>query len=179
MPLVKADRLTRIGAALLRAAGATEEEAEAVAIGCVNANLAGHDSHGVIAIPTYIDRIKVGHIVPGAKWTIVQETPTTTVIDGNWGFGFHVNARAMALTIEKAKTANVAACTVFRQSHVGRLAAYPMMAMREGMIGIAVLESPLQLEMRLRSFLEHGGEGSGDKPAEDAASANPSPAGAA
>ena len=36
----------------------------------------------------------------------------------------------MALTIEKAKTANVAACTVFRQSHVGRLAAYPMMAMR-------------------------------------------------
>ena len=43
----------------------------------------------------------------------------------------------MALTIEKAKTANVAACTVFRQSHVGRLAAYPMMAMRAGMIGIA------------------------------------------
>ena len=154
MPLVQADRLTRIGAALLRAAGASEEEANAVAVGCVNANLAGHDSHGVIAIPTYIDRIKVGHIVPGAKWTIVQEsivpgakwaivqeTPTTTVIDGHWGFGFHVNARAMALTIEKAKTANVAACTVFRQSHVGRLAAYPMMAMREGMIGIATADS--------------------------------------
>ena len=95
----------------------------------------------MIAIPTYIDRIKVGHIVPGAKWTIVQETPTTTVIDGHWGFGFHVNAKAMALTIEKAKTANVAACTVFRQSHVGRLAAYPMMAMREGMIGIATADS--------------------------------------
>jgi chemotaxis protein MotA len=49
----------------------------------------------------------------------------------------------------------------------------------EGMIGIAVLESPLQLEMRLRAFLEQGGEGSDDKSAEDAASANPSPAGAA
>src|SRR5450756_2362138 len=141
MPLVQADRLTRIGAALLRAAGASAEEANAVAVGCVNANLAGHDSHGVIAIPTYIDRIKVGHIVPGARWTIVQETPTTTVIDGHWGFGFHVNARAMALTVEKAKTANVAACTVFRQSHVGRLAAYPMMAMREGMIGLATADS--------------------------------------
>jgi uncharacterized oxidoreductase len=63
------------------------------------------------------------------------------VIDGQWGFGFHVNAKAMALTIEKAKTANVAACTVFRQSHVGRLAAYPLMAMREGMIGIATADS--------------------------------------
>jgi uncharacterized oxidoreductase len=141
MPIVQADRLTRIGAALLRAAGASDEEARAVAVGCVNANLAGHDSHGVIAIPTYIDRIKAGHIVPGAKWTIVQESPTTTVIDGHWGFGFHVNAKAMALTIEKAKTANVAACTVFRQSHVGRLAAYPVMAMREGMIGLATADS--------------------------------------
>ena len=141
MPMIPAERLTRIGAALLRAAGASDEEANAVAIGCVNANLAGHDSHGIIAIPTYIDRIKAGHIVPGAPWTIVQESPTTTVIDGHWGFGFHVNAKAMALTIEKAKTANVAACTVFRQSHVGRLAAYPMMAMREGMIGIATADS--------------------------------------
>ncbi|MGY3033284.1 LDH2 family malate/lactate/ureidoglycolate dehydrogenase [Bradyrhizobium sp. USDA 4354] len=67
MPIVKADRLTRISAALLRAAGASEEEADVVAIGCVNANLAGHDSHGVIAVPTYIDRIKAGHIVPGAR----------------------------------------------------------------------------------------------------------------
>ena len=141
MPIVQADRLTRIGAALLKAAGASDEEADAVAVGCVNANLAGHDSHGIIAIPTYIDRIKAGHIVPGAKWTIVQESPTTTVIDGHWGFGFHVNAKAMAMTIEKAKTANVAACTVFRQSHVGRLAAYPMMAMREGMIGLATADS--------------------------------------
>ncbi|HMI10060.1 MAG TPA: Ldh family oxidoreductase [Bradyrhizobium sp.] len=141
MPIVQADRLIGIGAALLRAAGASDEEASAVAVGCVNANLAGHDSHGVIAIPTYIDRIKVGHIVPGAKWTIVQESPTTTVIDGHWGFGFHVNAKAMALTIEKARTANVAACTVFRQSHVGRLAAYPVMAMREGMIGLATADS--------------------------------------
>src|ERR1700684_4535533 len=141
MPTVQADRLTRIGTALLVAAGATHEEAAAVSTGCVNANLAGHDSHGVIAIPTYIDRIKAGHIVPGAPWTIVQESPTTTVIDGHWGFGFHVNAKAMALTIEKAKTANVAACTVFRQSHVGRLGAYPLMAVKEGMIGLATADS--------------------------------------
>jgi LDH2 family malate/lactate/ureidoglycolate dehydrogenase len=141
MPIIQADRLTRIGAALLKAAGASDEEASAVASGCVNANLAGHDSHGVIAIPTYIDRVKAGHIVPGAKWTIEQESPTTTVIDGHWGFGFHVNAKAMELTIAKAKTANVAACTVFRQSHVGRLAHYPMMAMREGMIGLATADS--------------------------------------
>ena len=36
MPMVQADRLTRIGAALLRAAGASEEEANSVAVGCVD-----------------------------------------------------------------------------------------------------------------------------------------------
>jgi uncharacterized oxidoreductase len=107
----------------------------------VNANLAGHDSHGVIQIPTYIERIKVGHIVPGAPWKIVEESPTTTVVDGHWGFGYVVNERAMRLTIEKAKTANVAAATVFRQGHIGRVASYTLMAAREGMIGIATADS--------------------------------------
>jgi uncharacterized oxidoreductase len=141
MPKVRAERLTQIGVALLRAAGASQEEAAAVAAGCVEANLVGHDSHGIIAVPTYIERIKAGHIVPGAPWTIVQESPATAVIDGHWGFGFHVNAKAMQLTIEKARKANVAACTVFRQSHVGRLAAYPLMAAKEGMIGLATADS--------------------------------------
>src|ERR1051326_892224 len=76
MPTIQADRLKKIGVALLRAAGASDEEAEAVAGGCVEANLVGHDSHGIVAIPTYIDRVKAGHIVPGAPFTIVQESPT-------------------------------------------------------------------------------------------------------
>src|SRR5437667_11916765 len=105
---VPADRLHRIGAALLVAAGAPPHEAEIVMRHSVDANLAGHDSHGIIQIPTYIDRIQVGHIVPGAPWTIVQESPTTTVVDGHWGFGYVVTERAMRLTIEQAKQANVA-----------------------------------------------------------------------
>src|SRR6266700_1756087 len=141
MPIVQADRLTRIGTALLRAAGASDEEAKAVATGCVNANLAGHDSHGVIAIPTYIDRIQAGHIVPGAPWTIVQESPTTTVIDGHWGFGYTVTERAMQVTIDKADHANVAAATVFRQGHIGRLASYTLMAAQADMIGLITADS--------------------------------------
>src|SRR3954452_15293216 len=141
MPIVQADRLTRIGSALLRAAGASDEEAGAVATGCVNANLAGHDSHGIIQIPTYIDRIKAGHIVPGADFTVVQESPTTTVVDGHWGFGYVVTERAMRLTIDKANTANVAATTVFRQGHIGRLASYTLMAAQADMIGLITADS--------------------------------------
>ena len=141
MPKIQAARLREIGKALLIANKVPEEEAATVARHVVNANLAGHDSHGVIMLPNYIERVRVGHIVPGAPFTIVQESPTTTVVDGHWGFGYVINEKAMALTIEKAEKGNIAAATVFRQGHVGRLASYPLMAARAGMIGMAWADS--------------------------------------
>src|SRR5579884_1184499 len=141
MPTLPAERLAAIGEELFVAAGAPRAEAQIVMRHVVAANLAGHDSHGIIQIPTYIDRIKRGHIVPGAPWTIVRESATTTVVDGNWGFGYVVSERAMQLTIDKAATANVAAATVFRQGHIGRLSSYTQMAARAGMIGLITADS--------------------------------------
>jgi LDH2 family malate/lactate/ureidoglycolate dehydrogenase len=141
MPVIQADRLREIATALLVANKVPEDEAQTVARHVVNANLAGHDSHGMIMLPNYIERVRVGHIVPGAPFTIVQESPSTTVVDGHWGFGYVINERAMQLTIEKAEKQNIAACTVFRQGHVGRLASYPLMAARAGMIGMAWADS--------------------------------------
>ena len=72
---VSAERLIEIANALLLAAGASAEEAATIARYNIGANLVGHDSHGIILIPTYIDRIKVGHIVPGAPWNIIAGNP--------------------------------------------------------------------------------------------------------
>ncbi len=141
MPIVHADRLRALARDLLVAAAVPGEEADTVARHCIGANLAGHDSHGIIQIPTYIDRIGVGHIVPGAPFEVVRETPTTTVIDGHWGFGYVVNERAMRLTIDKARSSGIAATTVFRQGHIGRLASYPLMAAEQGMIGMIWADS--------------------------------------
>ena len=141
MPRVSADELHRIGKALLIAAGAPAAEAEIVMRHSVDANLAGHDSHGIIQIPTYIDRMGAGHIVPGAPYTVVQESPTTAVIDGHWGFGYVVSERAMQMTIDKARRSNVAATTVFRQGHIGRLGSYTLMAAQADMIGLITADS--------------------------------------
>src|SRR5207248_11683603 len=97
MPKILAERLGGIGRALFIAAGTPEEEAGLVMRHIVGANLVGHDSHGVIQIPPYIERIKVGHIVPGAPWVIVKESATTTVIDGHGGCGDVVNDGAVRL----------------------------------------------------------------------------------
>ncbi len=141
MPTIMPDDLENIARVLLVGSGASEQEAEIVARHSIKSNLAGHDSHGIIQIPTYIDRVKRGHIVPGAEYDVVKDTPTTTVVDGHWGFGYVVTERTMKTTIEKAKSSNVAAATVYRQSHIGRLGAYSTMAANEDMIGWITADS--------------------------------------
>ena len=141
MPKIQADRLEEIGRALFIAAGTPKDEAALVMRHIVGANLVGHDSHGVIQVPTYIDRIKIGHIVPGAPWVIVKESANHTVVDGHWAFGYVANDKAMRLTIEKAEKGNVAAATVFRQGHIGRLSSYSQMAAKAGMIGLVTADS--------------------------------------
>lgn len=141
MPKIAADRLEKMTARLLQGAGASATEAAIIAKHVIGANLAGHDSHGIIQILEYIDRVAKNHIVPGAKFEIVRETPTTTVIDGHWGFGYVVSEAAMTITIEKALKNGVSAATVLRQSHVGRVADYTIMAAQQGLIGIMTADS--------------------------------------
>jgi uncharacterized oxidoreductase len=141
MPVFPHDYLHRVASHIYQAEGASEEEAGIVAAHQVKANLVGHDSHGMIHTPEYVERIHRGHIVPGAPFEVVKESPTTARIDGHWGFGFVVTERAMRMAIEKAKAHNVAAITVFYQSHIGRLGDYPTMAVQEGMIGLITADS--------------------------------------
>ncbi len=141
MPSISPDLLHNTGKAIFQAAGASDEEAQIVMEHLVGANLAGHDSHGVILIPAYINRIKRGHIVPGAPLEIERESSTTAHLNGNWGFGYVVTTRAMEMAIAKAREHNVAAITIHLQGHVGRLADYPLMAAKAGMIGMITCDS--------------------------------------
>lgn len=125
------------------AKGASEHEARTVARHQVAANLAGHDSHGLIHVMRYAAQIDRGHIVPGAPFEVERETPTTAVINGNWGFGFVVTERAMEMAIEKARQHGVSAMTVRQQSHVGRLGGYATMAAEAGMIAMLMADSGL------------------------------------
>jgi uncharacterized oxidoreductase len=135
LPNIGPAALTPLVVAIFEKVGAPTDRAEIMARHMVGANLAGHDSHGVILIPTYVERIGRGDVDPHAAFEVLDETPTTARVDGHWGFGQFVSERAMELAIAKARQQNVASLTVVRQAHVGRVADYPLMAARAGMIG--------------------------------------------
>lgn len=136
MPVVTSTQLTRVSINLLKAAGASEKEAEIVTRFLVNANLAGVDSHGVIPnLVIYIQGVQSGAIKPGAKIETRKDTPSTALVDGNWGFGQMTCSRAMEIATEKAEKTGVGAVGVFNCNHIGRLAEYAQMAVDDGMVG--------------------------------------------
>src|SRR5262247_803537 len=141
MPNIGAEDLTAFAAAAYEAAGTPPEHAKTVSRHQVRANLVGHDSHGVVLLATYIDRIGRGHIVPAARPEIMNESPTTLAVNGRWGFGPVISEWTMERLVTRAREMRIAAATIREQSHVGRLAEYPLMAARAGFIALMMADS--------------------------------------
>ncbi len=138
MPTFTVDQLAAIGTQIFEAAGAPAEEAQTVARLLSNANLVGHDSHGVIRIPQYLQFIENGDLTPGAPIELVRETPATAVVNGNWGFGQVITSKAMEIAIEKAKATGVSSVVVQCANHIGRLGDYAQMATSHDMIAMVM-----------------------------------------
>jgi L-2-hydroxycarboxylate dehydrogenase (NAD+) len=117
--------------------GIPPEDAKIVADVLLQADKLGFDSHGVNRLKTiYLDRIKQGILNPVTTFKIVREGPTTAVIDGQNGMGHVISYNAMKLAIEKAKKFGLGMITVRNSSHYGFAGYYPLMAVKENMIGI-------------------------------------------
>ena len=140
MPRFLVDQLRPAGVAVLKGAGATDEEASLVVEHCLESLLSGEDNHGQELGTLYIPAMRDGILQPGREMTIVKETPTTLLIDGNFNFGHYVSHHAMTRLIEKAKDHHVAAASIRYQCHVGRLIDYTAMAARQGMIALMMTD---------------------------------------
>ncbi len=113
MPRLMAGRTVTVPAATLQdyitrifaAAGCAPEEAARTTGHLLSANLTGHDSHGIIRVPRYVQWLQEGKVFAGRSITVVAESATHAVVDGNQGLGQTVGEQAVDLGIAKAKSA--------------------------------------------------------------------------
>ena len=118
-------------------AGIPEEDAKIIGDALLQADKFGFDSHGVNRLKSiYLDRISEGILNPVTNYKIIKEGPTTAVIDGQNGMGHVISYNAMRMAIEKAGKYGIGMVTVRNSSHYGFAGYYPLMAVRENMIGI-------------------------------------------
>jgi len=117
--------------------GVPEKDADICADILITSDLRGIQSHGIGRLRMYIDRIKKGLIEVLNTSEITKESPTTAVIDGNHGIGMVIGYHAMDLAIKKAKEFGLGAVAVRNSTHFGIDGYYPLMAIKNNMIGIS------------------------------------------
>jgi uncharacterized oxidoreductase len=96
MTLLPVQELRDFTLAVLAALGTPDEYARIVCNSLVGANLAGHDSHGVLRLTTYAQWVKDGLIRPAVAPVIARTSGATAHVDGGWGWGL-VGARWLAI----------------------------------------------------------------------------------
>lgn len=139
MPNVSAKELTALCLNVFQKYNIPPDEAVVVTRSMVEANLVGHDSHGVIHLPKYVHEIEAGLIQPNAPTETVHESASIVVLDGNWGFGPVIATRAVDMAIQKAKQTDVSSVAVSQCNEVGRLGGYACLAADAEMIALLMV----------------------------------------
>jgi uncharacterized oxidoreductase len=133
---VSPDPLRRLTATIIARGGSEPAEADLVAGHLVDANLAGHDSHGVGLIPHYVRHLKEGLVVPNTPVKVLKDDGAFLMFDGQRGFGRRVAGEAMAAAMERCRESGVVVVTVANAHHVGRVGAYGELASAAGLVSL-------------------------------------------
>lgn len=130
------DELVAAGHAILTALGTPPEQAATVARSLAEANLCGHDSHGIIRLPWYAEFVADGRAVPAAEPSVIGPGGVVTVIDGNRCWGQVAAHRAAELAADSARKHGIGVATVRQANHVGRLGEYAETLAAQGLISV-------------------------------------------
>src|SRR5579885_3668559 len=138
---VSAEIAVQLAKSLLLAHGIPPDDASTVASCLVSADLRGVDTHGLVRLPGYLERVRRGLINRTPRIEIQQLNSVVVSVDGDNGFGYVVAARAMAECIRMARDGGIGIAGARRSTHFGMAASYVLQAIEAGMIGMVFTNS--------------------------------------
>ena len=133
-PRVDAVRLTEFAAAVYAGAGMPEADARLVADTLVQADLWGHQSHGVLRLGWYLDRVRNKVMNPVTKPAFAVDAGAVALIDGHDGVGHVLTVLATKEAVKRAKAHGIGAVGVRNSNHFGTCMYYTLMGAREGCV---------------------------------------------
>ncbi len=129
-------RLLTFSETLLRAAGSSHDEATTVARHLVEANLTGHDSHGIGMLPTYVKHLESGALVANADLLTVQDQGSFLTFDAQRGYGQRLAREAMVLALERCRATGLVYLGVRHAHHLGRIGSYGEQSIAAGLVSL-------------------------------------------
>ena len=133
---IPAAALRAFMASVFRATGSSDAEATIVGNHLVDANLAGHESHGVIRVSKYVDWHARSMVIANRHAVVVRETPCHLVVDGQFGYGQVIGTEATDLAIIKARQSGLCAVAIRNAGHLGRIGAWAEQAANAGLASV-------------------------------------------
>ena len=136
MHLIPLARLQAAMRLVVRGFGSREAEVDAVAGNLIEANLTGHDSHGIGMLPRYAEAFIEGGLAPNTHVRVAHDGGSLLRLDGGAGFGQVIGAEAMALGIERARAHGSAIVALGNSHHLGRIGAWAEQAAAAGLVSM-------------------------------------------
>ena len=134
MIVIEHTALHGIAERVFSAAGSEPEEARLIADHLIEANLRGHDSHGVGLIPNYLQHLAGGTVFANRQGRVVSENGSLIVYDGERAWGQIAAREATMVGIAKARDTGVAVVALRNVHHIGRVGTYGELCAGAGMI---------------------------------------------
>ena len=128
-------RLLDFATAVYAAVGMPEADARLAADTLVQADLWGHQSHGVMRLSWYVARLKAGVCDPVAAPEFAIDAGAIGVIDGRDAMGQVLTAHAMQDAIRRAKAHGIGAVALRNSNHFGTAMYFTLMAACAGCVG--------------------------------------------
>lgn len=137
--VISAGALTDLVTEIFLGAGSSPEESHRIASNLVEANLTGHDSHGVIRTGRYVDWLANGVQYADQDLALLIDEPTLMLVDGQYGMGQTVGPLAVALGIERAQQHGLAIIALRKAGHLGRIGAFAEQAAAAGLVSMHIV----------------------------------------
>ena len=134
---VPAEAMRRLVTALWERADVPSQDAELMADVLVRCDLRCVFSHGTRQLPHYIPLMQEGQVNPRPEVKVVEESPTTLVLDGDGGMGYLPCWRGALQALEKAAEYGTAVLTTRHHHHFGSAGNYSRLGLAHGCIGIS------------------------------------------
>jgi LDH2 family malate/lactate/ureidoglycolate dehydrogenase len=117
--LLQVEPLKRLAATVYQQAGVPAIDAELAADALVQADLWGHQSHGLLRLGWYYARLKSGAMRGGTHVTTVTDAGAIAVLDGNDGVGPVIAQQATDEAVRRARLHGVGIVSVRHSNHFG------------------------------------------------------------
>ncbi|GAB2891951.1 Ldh family oxidoreductase [Paraburkholderia jirisanensis] len=131
---VTADPLRNFVSAVYQSAGANAEDAYVAADAMVEADLWGHQSHGVLRLGWYYARLRSGAMRTQTNLSFAVDAGAIAVLDGGDSIGPVVAKHAALDAIRRAQAHGIGAVSVRNSNHFGTCMYFTRMAAQAGCI---------------------------------------------